>query len=73
MGWPKDMLVADILDLNPATEAVLLSFGLPCMDCVVSEHENLEEGARAYGIPVEKRLEKLDREAPFPKKGAKAR
>lgn len=71
MGWSKDMLVIDILEAEPKTEAVLLSFGLPCGRCVVAEFETLAEGARAYGIPVETIIEKLDRLAPQPTPKAK--
>ena len=55
----KQIRIADLLDLHPGVAEVLLSFGLPCHDCVVAHTRTLEEGARLNGLDPEAILTRL--------------
>lgn len=58
-----------VLDSRPDAGRVLREeFGLPCEECVVAEVETLEEGARYYGLDVEKLVRRLNecKQAPPP-------
>jgi hybrid cluster-associated redox disulfide protein len=53
--------ISDVLDTRPDAGRVLREvFGLPCEECVVSESETLEEGARYYGHDVDEMVRRLD-------------
>ncbi|MCZ6688870.1 MAG: DUF1858 domain-containing protein [Planctomycetota bacterium] len=60
----KDTIIADLLDLHADVAKVLLSFGLPCHECVVAPVETLEQGASLTGLDADEILAKL-RELPI--------
>lgn len=51
--------IIDILERHEGAAGVLLSFDLPCHECVVSTEETLEEGARLTGKDPDAIIEKL--------------
>ncbi len=69
MEWSGWMKIADLLDSHPGAAEVLLSFGLPCHECVVAPRQTLEEGARLNGLDPEAILEKLRALPPPGKEG----
>ena len=64
MSWTADTPVHEIVDGHPRAKDVLLSFGLPCWECVVAYHETLAEGLQPHGIDPAEVLARLDAEAP---------
>ena len=57
----KDMMICDILELQPHTEEVLLAHGMACLGCPGGSLETLEEAAEAHGVSLEKLLEELNK------------
>ena len=49
----KDMLIGEILQLDPNMAGVLMSSGMHCVGCPSSQAESLEEAAMVHGLPVD--------------------
>ena len=56
----KDMKIEEILRRFPETIPVFERFGIDCVQCQLSEHENLEHGAKVHGIDLEALLAGLN-------------
>ena len=50
----KDMIIADMLKIDPGIAAILMASGMHCIGCPSSQMESLEEACMVHGIPVEK-------------------
>ena len=57
----KDMMICDILELQPHTEEIFLSHGMNCLGCPGGSLETLEEAAEAHGVSLEKLLGELNK------------
>ena len=49
----KDMLIGEILQLNPNMAGVLMAGGMHCVGCPSSQGESLEEAAYVHGIDAD--------------------
>ena len=49
----KDMLIGEILQLDPNMEGVLMASGMHCVGCPSSQAESLEEASMVHGLPVD--------------------
>lgn len=58
----KDMMICDILEVQPHLEEIFISHGMHCVGCCGSSMESLEEAAAGHGVPLEKLLEELNKE-----------
>ena len=58
-GISKDMIIGDILKLNPDNAEVLMSMGMHCLGCPASQGETLEEACMVHGYEVSEILAKL--------------
>lgn len=56
----KDMTIADIIKKNPKSAGILLSYGMHCLGCVISQGETLEQAADVHGISIDQLLEALN-------------
>ncbi|MCR5736550.1 MAG: DUF1858 domain-containing protein [Eubacterium sp.] len=56
----KDMIIADILQINMGCVPILLNEGMHCIGCPASQGESLEEACMVHGIDVEPLVEKLN-------------
>ncbi len=56
----KDMLIGDILQLNPKFADILMDAGMHCIACPASAAETLEEACMVHGIDVEEILKALN-------------
>ncbi|QCX32807.1 DUF1858 domain-containing protein [Caloramator sp. E03] len=56
----KDMPITDIVSKYPETVEVFASYGMGCIGCMAARFENLEQGAMAHGIDVNKLVEDLN-------------
>lgn len=56
----KDMLISDILKVNPDAARILMTFGMGCIGCPSSQMETLEEAAQVHGMDVDKLIEALN-------------
>ncbi|WP_058486622.1 DUF1858 domain-containing protein [Defluviitalea phaphyphila] len=60
MQITKDMIIADILKINPNAARILMESGMGCLGCPSSQGESLEDAAAVHGIDVNSLLEKLN-------------
>ena len=49
----KDMLIDEILQLDPNMAGVLMASGMHCVGCPSSQAESLEEASMVHGLPVD--------------------
>ena len=49
----KDMLIGQLLNLDPNLAAVLMRAGMHCIGCPSSQMESLEEAAMVHGIDAD--------------------
>ena len=60
----KEMTIGEVVGNNPQTVRVFLSHGLMCIGCAAARFENIEQGATAHGIDVDKLIEDLNQAMP---------
>lgn len=46
----KDMIIHDILQVDPNLAGVLMASGMHCIGCPASQGESLEEAATVHGL-----------------------
>ena len=56
----KDMVIGEILRMNPEYAQVLMGAGMHCLGCPSSQMETLEEACHVHGIDVQTILDKLN-------------
>ncbi len=56
----KEMKIEEILQKYPESVEVFLKYGFHCLGCAAASFENLEDGARAHGIDVDKLVNELN-------------
>ncbi|MBP2675380.1 MAG: hypothetical protein H6Q84_2220 [Deltaproteobacteria bacterium] len=56
----KNMKIEEILRRFPQTIPVFRRFGIDCVQCQLSEYENLEHGAKVHGIDLAALLASLN-------------
>ena len=56
----KDMKIEEVLRRFPQTIPVFRDFGIDCVQCQLSEYENLEHGAKVHGIDLDALLASLN-------------
>ncbi|MDO4167797.1 MAG: DUF1858 domain-containing protein [Eubacteriales bacterium] len=49
----KDMIIGDMLQIDPGIAAILMASGMHCIGCPASQGESLEEAAGVHGLQVE--------------------
>ena len=49
----NDMLIGEILQLDPNMAGVLMASGMHCVGCPSSQAESLEEASMVHGLPVD--------------------
>lgn len=55
----KDMIIGDILKINPEHAGVLMEAGMHCLGCPASQAETLEEACMVHGLDINDVLSKL--------------
>lgn len=61
MAITKDMLIREVLQENPNSAEILMSFGLGCVGCPSAQMETLEEAAAVHGVNVDNIVEALNK------------
>jgi len=56
----KDMLIGEIININPEFVSILMECGMHCVGCPASIGETLEEACQVHGIDVEEVLNMLN-------------
>lgn len=49
----KDMIIADILAIDPGTAPILMDAGMHCLGCPSSQGESLEDAALVHGMDID--------------------
>jgi len=56
----KDMIIGDILRMEPEVAGVLVQGGMHCVGCPSAQMESLEEAAMVHGIDADLLLTKVN-------------
>lgn len=56
----KNMSITDVVEKYPKTVEVFIRHGMHCFGCMAARFENVEQGALAHGIDVDKLMEDLN-------------
>jgi len=56
----RDMGIMELVEQYPQTARVLMQFGMGCLGCAAAHFENIEQGAKAHGMDVDKLMEALN-------------
>ena len=56
----KDMIISDMLQIDPGIAAVLMASGMHCVDCPASQGESLEEAAMVHGLNADELIENVN-------------
>lgn len=56
----KEMKIEEVLRRFPQTIPVFRRFGIDCVQCQLSEYEDLEHGAKVHGIDLNSLLAELN-------------
>ena len=50
MAISKDMIIADLIALDPNYAAILMASGMGCVGCPSSQGESIEQAAYVHGL-----------------------
>lgn len=56
----KDMIIADIINVDQGLIPILMASGMHCIGCPSAQGESLEEAAMVHGIPADELIGKLN-------------
>lgn len=56
----KDMLIGEIITLDPGNAAILMANGMHCPGCPSAQGETLEEAAMVHGMDVNELLTQMN-------------
>ena len=57
----KDMIIADVLNMDRGTVPIFFKNGLHCLGCVMASGESIEEACAVHGIDVETLIAELNK------------
>lgn len=60
MQVSKDMLIGELLVLDPGIAPVLMTGGMHCVGCPSSQGESLEEACFVHGINVDEMVDAIN-------------
>lgn len=60
MAITKDMGILEVVQKYPQTIEIFQNAGMGCLGCAAARFENIEQGASAHGIDVDKLIENLN-------------
>ena len=61
MAISKDMIIADLIALDPNYAAILMASGMGCVGCPSSQGESIEQAAYVHGMDLDELLGRLKR------------
>ncbi len=56
----KDMLIGEIIALDPGNAAILMASGMHCVGCPASQGESLEEAAQVHGMDCDQLIKDMN-------------
>ena len=60
MAISKDMIIGQILEMDPNMAGILMAGGMHCIGCPSSQMETLEEAAAVHDIEIDLLLARLN-------------
>jgi len=60
MTITKDMIIADILDVDTQLAQILMKSGMHCLGCPSARGETLEQACAAHGADVEAMIKEMN-------------
>lgn len=60
MTITKEMGIMEVVSQYPEAVEVFVNAGMGCLGCAAAHFENIEQGAAAHGIDVDKLIEDLN-------------
>jgi len=61
MKITKKSKILEVVQNHPETMEVFQNYGLHCIGCMAAQFEDLETGAKAHGIDVDKLVKDLNK------------
>ena len=55
----KDMIIADVLEVDPDIAGILIQNGMGCIFCFASQSESVEEACFVHGIDPDEIIEQV--------------
>ena len=56
----KDMLIHELIEIDPGNAAILMASGMHCVSCPASAMESLEEACMVHGMDVDDVLDAIN-------------
>lgn len=56
----KDMIIADLIQVDPNIVAILMRAGMHCIGCPSAQGETLEEAAMVHGINADELTDQIN-------------
>lgn len=56
----KTMTIREVLNIDPGTAHIMMSFGMHCLTCPCATAESLEEAAMVHDINVDEMVDQLN-------------
>jgi len=56
----KDMLIGEIISIDPGNAAILMASGMHCVGCPASQGESLEEAAQVHGMDCDQLVKDMN-------------
>ena len=56
----KDMIIADLIQIDPNILAILMRDGMHCIGCPSSQGESLEEAAMVHGLDADMLVDQIN-------------
>ena len=56
----KDMIIADILAVDPGNAAILMAAGMHCIGCPSSQMETIEQAAMVHGLEPQALVDQIN-------------
>lgn len=60
MKVTKDMIIMDVLKLNPETAQFFLDIGMHCLGCPSASMESIEQACMVHGADVDKLIDDIN-------------
>ncbi len=56
----KDMIIADIIAVDPGNAAILMASGMHCIGCPSAQGESLEDAAMVHGMNADELVKDIN-------------
>ena len=56
----KDMIIADMLQIDPGIASILMASGMHCIGCPSAQGESLDEAAMGHGLNADTLVETVN-------------